>query len=402
MLKQIEITNIGPARKLTFKPGRRTTLLAGENSRGRTLILDSAWRTLSGTWPSEASDGLGTGYPAFARPGAQHALVESVMTDAQGYAQTHCARWRRSDHRWQGSSLRSDTSAVYAHANGAVSAWVGKPRHGLRRRAVSLKPAEIWAGEPRRATVEEEERWPGAATAVGGWRMNREQHDVATAALECCVPKSCRGVDDGRLSALAERAAENAVGGSGMERFGALAMIIAWVVNTTWHQARENGLLLIVDDIESHLGPKAQREALGGLRRMETHVTYGGPLQLIAATNAPLVLASAEPWFDNKMDQLVTLRRNEVTGDSTADHEVFTPRGTADNWLTSETIGLPTERNIEAERAILEARAILAGNHRELERIEQADQALRRTLPDDDQFWVRWNVWMDEIRKSAI
>ena len=49
--------------------GRHTTLLTGDNGLGRTLLLDSAWRTLTGRWPAEANPELRTGFAAFARPG---------------------------------------------------------------------------------------------------------------------------------------------------------------------------------------------------------------------------------------------------------------------------------------------------------------------------------------------
>ena len=73
MLRHIRVTNIGPAGEIALKPGRRTTLLTGDNGLGRRLLLDSAWRTLTGRWPAEANPELRTGFAAFARPDAEQA-----------------------------------------------------------------------------------------------------------------------------------------------------------------------------------------------------------------------------------------------------------------------------------------------------------------------------------------
>ena len=99
MLRHIRVTNIGPAGEIALKPGRRTTLLTGDNGLGRTLLLDSAWRTLTGRWPAEANPELRTGFAAFARPDAEQAQIETVIEDDDGAADTRTARWRRSETR---------------------------------------------------------------------------------------------------------------------------------------------------------------------------------------------------------------------------------------------------------------------------------------------------------------
>ena len=84
MLRHIRVTNIGPVGEIALMPGRRTTLLTGDNGFGRTLLLDSAWRTLTGRWPAAANPELRTGFAAFARPDVEQAQIESVIEDADG------------------------------------------------------------------------------------------------------------------------------------------------------------------------------------------------------------------------------------------------------------------------------------------------------------------------------
>ena len=98
MLRHIRVTNIGPAGEIALKPGRRTTLLTGDNGLGRRLLLDSAWRTLTGRWPAEANPELRTGFAAFARPDAEQAQNRNRhREDDDGAADTRTARWRRSE-----------------------------------------------------------------------------------------------------------------------------------------------------------------------------------------------------------------------------------------------------------------------------------------------------------------
>ena len=116
---------------------------------------------------------------------------------------------------------------------------------------------------------------------------------------------------------------------------------------------------MLFDEVESHLHPRWQRSILKALRDVGKELLDGAELQLIASTHAPLVLASAEPWFDPKQDAWLDL---DLDGDPPEAHlhrRSYTPRGTSDAWLTSEAFDLATERgSIEAERAILRAREL--------------------------------------------
>ena len=152
---------------------------------------------------------------------------------------------------------------------------------------------------------------------------------------------------------------------SGIRRVVALAYMLTWAWSehriaaelTGEKAARE--VTMLFDEVESHLHPRWQRSILKALRDVGKELLDGAELQLIASTHAPLVLASAEPWFDPKQDAWLDL---DLDGDPPEAHlhrRSYTPRGTPDAWLTSEAFDLATERgSIEAERAILRAREL--------------------------------------------
>ena len=154
---------------------------------------------------------------------------------------------------------------------------------------------------------------------------------------------------------------------------------------------------MLFDEVESHLHPKWQRSILGALRDVGREILDGAELQLIASTHAPLVLASAEPWFDPERDAWFDL---DLDGDPPQAHlrrRSYTRRGTPGAWLTSKAFDLATEQgSIEAEHAVLRARELLRRSDPPLDEIMKAHEALRGVLPDIDRFWVRWNAFVED------
>ncbi len=155
---------------------------------------------------------------------------------------------------------------------------------------------------------------------------------------------------------------------------------------------------MLFDEVESHLHPRWQRSILKALRDVGSALLGGAELQLIASTHAPLVLASAEPWFDPKQDAWLDL---DLDGDPREAHlhrRSYTPRGTPGAWLTSEAFDLKTERgSMEAERAVLRARELLRRQaDASLDEVMRVHKELRSVLPDVDRFWVRWNAFVED------
>ena len=74
----------------------------------------------------------------------------------------------------------------------------------------------------------------------------------------------------------------------------------------------------------------------------------------------------------------------------------YRPHGGAGAWLTSEAFDMATDRgSVEAEQAIVRARALLRDPGAKLPEIMAAHNALRDALPDVDEFWVRWNAFVE-------
>ncbi len=88
---------------------------------------------------------------------------------------------------------------------------------------------------------------------------------------------------------------------AGMKRVISFAYLLTW----TWlehlkashvrQQAPTKQLVVLVDEVESHLHPRWQRTLLPSLLRVSDVLGAGVDLQILATTHAPLVLASLEP-----------------------------------------------------------------------------------------------------------
>ena len=189
---------------------------------------------------------------------------------------------------------------------------------------------------------------------------------------------------------------------SGIRRVCALAYMLVW----TWSEHRiaadlrgeeiSQRIIMLFDEVESHLHPRWQRSILPALLDIGNELSGGIELQLIVTTHSPLVLASAEAWFDPEQDAWFDLDLEGDPPQARLHRRFYTPRGTAGAWLTSEAFDLATDRgSVEAERAILRARELLRQSEPPLDDVMQAHEALRAVLPDIDRFWVRWNAFVE-------
>ena len=152
---------------------------------------------------------------------------------------------------------------------------------------------------------------------------------------------------------------------------------------------------MLFDEVESHLHPRWQRTILGALRDLGSALATDVTLQLVASTHSPLVLLSAEPWFDPEQDAWFDL---DLEGDpprASLRQRPFARRGTTGSWLTSEAFDLATDRSLEGEQAILRARKVLQQKDPELADVMRVHKELCSVLPDIDRFWVRWSAFVE-------
>ena len=429
MIEHLKLDNVGPAPEMALDFAPRLNLVTGDNGLGKSFLMDVVWWALTRRWPAEVNPRMTSGYPA--RPhdpemGATIGFTVQGRTRPVPWA----ASFSRPDQYWLGTPGRPALPGivVYAHADGSLSVWdparnywsqPGDPSLKERRPAYVFTEAEVWDGlrdsvDGRSVPVcngllYDWSRWiqgddDNARGMASALRALSPGHDTAQV-IEPGSPMRL-SVDDAREipSIVTNYAGQVPIihASSGIRRIVALAYMLTW----TWSEHRiasklrggepSQQVVMLFDEVESHLHPRWQRSILKALRDVGSVLAGDVALQLVISTHSPLVLASAEPWFDPERDAWFDLDLKGDPPQAQLTRRTYTLHGTAGSWLTSDAFRLATDRSLEAEQAILRAKAILRQNvPPRLEDVMAIHAELRATLPDLDRFWVRWNAFVE-------
>jgi len=408
---------------------QRVNLITGDNGLGKSFLLDVAWWALTRRWPQEVNRRMTSGLPARPTDRKRPATITLGVTGKTktiNYISTYAAR----DEAWTGKAGRpwNPGLVIYAHADGSFSVWDPARNYWKKKGDVDIQerlaayvftPAEVWNGI--KADVD------GAPPICNGllydWSSWIRGRDANAAAMESALralspldemggelkpgPLLRLSVNDARdiPSLVTSHAGPVPIlhASSGVRRVTALAYMLTW----SWAEHRlaavqlgeepTTQVVMLFDEVESHLHPRWQRVILKALRDLVGVLHDQASVQLIVATHSPLVLASAEPWFDPKKDAWFDIDLEGKPPRVQLRKRTYTPRGAAGYWLTSEAFDLATDRgSVEAERAILQARALLQEPTPQLAEVMKAHAALRAVLPDVDRFWVRWNAFVEQ------
>jgi hypothetical protein len=187
---------------------------------------------------------------------------------------------------------------------------------------------------------------------------------------------------------------------AGIRRILGLAYLLVWA----WYEhlqaveliggRPETRLILLMDEVETHLHPRWQRRIMPALLKVLAGLAPRMQVEALVTTHSPLVLASLEPEFNPDEDKLFLfgLQKNKVK----LRELPWARRGDILSWLTSPIFGLEQARSVEAEEAIEAAEAFMRGARDMLppglQTRSQIDDRLHALLPDQDPFWPRWIV----------
>jgi hypothetical protein len=403
MLKNLNITNLGPSKELSFDFGSRLNFLTGDNGLGKSFVLDIIWRSLTGAWPGKSRP---------MRPDEENAESARIQWSEDGESIF------RSDYSAQSQSwttvamqgrVHSGGLVIYARMDGGFSIHFSRGGRGRPKAPLQLSAEEVWIGSRKGGSS----RCEGFYRDVSTWlQTNSYQGEMLRKVARVLSP---RGeplefgapervyVDDSLNHPVLKMPYGKvpvAEASAGMRRILALAYILTWACHEDAERSRllksepSFDITVIIDEVEAHLHPLWQRtiipallEALEDLNRSASH-------QLHISTHSPLVLASLEPHFNEESDRLFHFK---LEGQGAVAEEIaWTPHGTSSYWLTSPIFGLGEARSREAETAIQAAKDFMIGKTGKLpgnlKTKEQIHQALKSSLPGQDPFWPRWIV----------
>lgn len=426
MLKELDLKGVGPAPEMNVAFSPRLNFLTGDNGLGKSFILDTAWWVLTRTWARDIKvvPSLKTAKPSIGFTYTKSSRGEVV--DSSTFV--------RRTQTWQLKQGRPTIPGIviYAGVDGSFSVWDPARNYWKnddeagrdRPKSFDFKPEQVWKG-----LVGEN----GVTHCVGLirdwvlWQTGKKaEFDDLVKVLEVLSPSEDERLIPGEPMQIGDDVEEVPslemsygqqvplpLASAGMRRICALAYLLVW----TWREhikaskryevkpARE--IVFLIDEIECHLHPQWQRRIVPALLRVMSELSQNEkiPVQVLAATHSPLVLASVEPLYEDGKDRILDF---DLVGQQVEVRSIpFSRKGDVNGWLSSDIFNLGEPRSIEAERALTEANRLLRGyfsaDHEkrlarhEMAAIRKVDEALRKSLSDVDKFWVRWSSFRDKV-----
>ncbi|WP_017903839.1 AAA family ATPase [Pseudomonas asplenii] len=425
MLKNLTFEGVGPAQTLAidFKP--RLNFLTGDNGLGKSFVLDIAWWSLTRTWHRDSM--------ATPRRDASQSTIAYCYEGSTG----DFAYRSDFDHEAQQWSVKQSRPAIpgvviYAGVDGSFSVWdparnywkgdQGEAAAPNRPRSFDFSPDEVWNG--LRSSDGKTQLCNGLISDWVLWQEGgKSAFDDLVKVLDALSPSGVEKMQPGEPMRVGDSVRDIpslrmpygqdvplTQASAGMRRIAALAYLLVW----TWreHQlayeryrvqpARE--IIFLIDEIECHLHPQWQRRIVPALLNVMNALTGNRdvPVQLLAATHSPLVLASVEPEFDSERDCIWDF--DLVGTEVQASLYPYSRKGDVNAWLSSEVFNLKEPSSVAAEEALLRAREFLREvslqkqplTAEQKRTLSDIDSALRSSLSDVDSFWIRWSHFREQ------
>lgn len=439
MLERLSFENIGPGFTEPLEFGTRLNLLTGDNGLGKTFVLDAAWWALTRTW----ADGKQLEPPVRAtKPPSIHYRIQGVAKATRnitGEYDLSLGKWRIRQGRPPIPGL-----VIYARVDGGFSVWDParnywrekdeSPEEDRRRpSSFQFSRRQVWSGlwrseeaEKRRLSddllcrglVEDLTTW---------WQQSGAERQLFADLLKALSPIDQLELADPvptgfglvKVPTLKVGYSKEPIriteASAGIRRIMSLTYMLVWAWLTHKEEVKAfprrateaKRLILLFDEIETHLHPEWQRRILPGLlSALDSQLLVQAkiPVQIIGTTHAPLVLASIETYFNERTDRLFRFEVTSHRGKVKLERMRWAPQGDALNWLVSETFGLKQARSVEGEQAVEAAEAWMRGDRAalppNLQTVEAIDSELRRVLADNDRFKPRWSWALAQKQKA--
>ena len=414
-LRSLNVSDVGPADRFQYEPGNRLNIITGDNSLGKTFLLDLVWWALTETWSTYSA------IPRHDRP-SQSAIIEcEVGTGPDTSTYIHASYdWARQSWQRNETDLKVEGLVVYARFDGSFTVW-----DPIRRQ---LDPSSALAGDGGTLRFSPDDVWEGLfgktrqsevicrglmADSVRWLADPSDRLELLQSCLLAISPSTKEPIRLGAPMRIVPLGAQETptlampydrvpvqLASAGIRRTLALTYMLVW----TWFEHRQlahetrtrpfNRIVLLIDEVEAHLHPKWQRVLVGSL--VETLQALGEEveIQVHLATHSSMVLASAEPVFDDNLDAIHHLR---LEGKSVVlEPLTFHKRGTADFWLMSDVFGLEHPRSLEASDAIVDAKRLQLEESPSTPEVLSVHKRLCQHLAQDDGFWPRWLRFAEE------
>lgn len=416
-LISLKLLHIGPAKEFHYKPAERLNIITGDNSLGKTFILECIWWALTGEWLDQ---------PVFPRRNVEKnkPKIEFSISTEDGSPESFSVSYDWDTQKWKTPAQRRVLPGlvIYARFDGSFAIW--DPA-----RAAQIRADESWNG-PQHIFLSRKGIWDGASAddrvgrerrlcngllrdwvswQTGGARY-REHYHALVSCLKLLSPSRDEPLTPGDPTRVPLESLEIptlkmpyglvpvTTASAGVQRTIALAYVMVWA----WQEHKANSdlirrppqkrLVMIIDEVEAHLHPRWQRVIVPALMNSVAEMSSTVKPQIHLATHSPLVMASSEAVFDERLDDLHHLKLGQK-GQVILEELPFIKRGRVDRWLMSDVFGLGEARSVPAEEAIAEAKALQVMDKPPKKQVQEINRRLIEHLAQQDDFWPRWRYF---------
>ncbi len=411
MLKELHLQQVGPADHFDVELTDRLNIFTGDNGLGKSFLLDVAWWVLTGDWVDQ---------PAYPQKKRQEKPKINCLISIKQNTREYQSYFDFSEQQWHNLQMPPllKEVIVYVRVDGGFSVYDPARK---RDNAYNFNQDTLWNGLKQNGKV----LCNGLIQDWVTWQNQPSKYpfQLFSNVIKKLTPHPDESIDIGEATRVSVEDVRDiptinlpygnipiTQASAGMKRILGLAYLLVW----TWYEHKKaselrqqkptNQIVLLIDEIESHLHPRWQRVILPAILDVACELQSRMKIQALVTTHSPLVLASLEPNFNEEEDRLFLfkLEHKEVT----LDEIPWAKQGDTVGWLTSEIFGLKQARSKEAEIAIEAAEAWMRVSDMSafpdnLKTQTQIHQELQKVLPGHDPFWPRWII-TSEKRNSGL
>ncbi len=430
MLNCLELEFVGPSPHMRLDFAPRLNLLTGDNSLGKTFVLDVAWWALTQTWPGK-DEKRSLAWPLAGR--RREAKIKFSYNAKTVSDVSHESNFDPEKEEWPLRRGRPGNPGLvlYLRPDGGFSLWDPARNYWKRVEAREFEDSD----RPKAFHFDMDNIWNGLRVNGGPvfcegllsdwktWKDRRgDEYALLCEILRVLSPDNQELMVPGEFTSLSLTdvreiptlmtpygAVPITIASAGVKRILALAYLMTWAHMQHLRACKLLGdepsdrFIVLIDEVELHLHPKWQRAFLPAVLKVIEILGNEGAIlsgrmypdvQVIASTHAPLVMASIEPAFSESLDKVFhfKIQDQEVAVEDIA----WSRQGDAAGWLVSDVFGLKQAYSKEAERAIEAAETFMANDicalPENLRTMEAIHAELCKTLSADDPFWPRWLV----------
>ncbi|PMD95550.1 hypothetical protein BWI97_14435 [Siphonobacter sp. BAB-5405] len=415
-LSYLQIVKTGPVEDIEVNFNDRVNIFTGDNGLGKTFILDCAWWILTNTWVS---------YPIFPENIIEGTIRYRLMKKLRKYATLPTTVFTFDPQKGNWISKKEIPEnyllGIYARVDGSVAIKdplgfeLDYSLKTLRRETLLFSKNEIWNGK-NSDVLTTRKICNGLINDWTTWSKDYEKiFNLFSEIFSILAPTeasdanpiqigSTRSVswDSREMPFLKYSYGDVAIVhcSEAIKRIIALSYLIIWLWFEHTQKANldnknvSNKMVVIIDEVESHLHPKWQRRILPSLLAITKELSLKLDIQFIISTHSPSVVASLEPHFDNSIDSIFHLDINEKGKVKIADQD-FSIMGSIDAWLTSDFFELSYAGSLETEKAWLKAKSLMSKKDVTIEELKEHTVILEKRFPNHNLFLNRWYHFLE-------